>query len=55
MFEVPDGDFIRSFGLIVFYCLLDLWCGECYCGCLFVLCVLSFTVLMNCLLNVCVR
>ena len=44
-----------------FYCHLDLCCGECYVGfcslsvflsmCLFVLCVLCLTVLVNCLLN----
>ena len=43
----------------LFYCLLDLCCGESYCSlcvflyvCLFVLCVLCLTVLVNCLLNV---
>ena len=65
MLEVPDVDFIRPCGIVVFalfYCHLDLCCGECYVGCLqfgvflsmclFVLCVLCLTVLVNCLLNV---
>ena len=65
MLEVPDVDFIRPCGVVVFalfYCHLDLCCGECYlvvCSlseflsmCLFVLCVLCLTVLVNCLLNV---
>ena len=47
-------------GPVEFYCHLDLYCGECYVGCLqfewvpvyvFVLCVLCLTVLVNCLLN----
>ena len=62
--EVPDVDIIMPCGVVVFvlcYCYLDLYCGECYVGCLqlsvflsmclFVLCVLSLTVLVNCLLN----
>ena len=35
--EVPDVDFIMPCGVVVFalfYCRLDLCCGECYCGCL---------------------
>ena len=64
MLEVPDVDFIRQCGVVVlvlFYCRLDLCCGECYFGCLqfvcflymclFVLCFLCLTVLVNCLLN----
>ena len=64
MLEVPDVDFIRPCRVGVFYllyCRLDLCCGECYVGCqkfecflsmcLFVLCVLCLTVLMNCLVN----
>ena len=63
MLEVSDVDFIRPCGVVVFalfYCHLDLCCGECYVGCLqfecfpnyeFVLCVLCLTVLVNCLLN----
>ena len=50
-------------GVVValFYCRLDLCCGECYVGCLQLecflimlcgLCVLCLTVLVNCLLNV---
>ena len=66
--EVPDIDFIRPCGVVVFalfYCRLNLCCGECYVGCLqfecflsmclFVLCVLCLTVLVNCLLSVWVR
>ena len=37
MFDVPDVDFIRPCGVVVFalfYCRLDLYCGECYVGCL---------------------
>ena len=37
MLEVPDVDFIRPCGVVVFalfYCRLDLCCGECYVGCL---------------------
>ena len=62
--EVPDIDFIRPCGVVVFalfYCSLDMCC-VCYVGCLqlsvfismclFVLCVLCLTVLVNCLLNV---
>ena len=61
--EVPDVNFIRPCGVVVFalfYCHLDLCCGECYVGCLqfecvpiyvSVLCVLRLTVLVNCLLN----
>ena len=33
MLEVPDVNFIRPCGVVVFallYCHLDLWCGECY-------------------------
>ena len=55
-------DFIRPCGVVVFalfYYRLDLCCGECYFGslcvflsmCLFVLCVLCLTGLVNCLLN----
>ena len=64
MLEVPDVDVIRPCGVVVFalfYCRLDLCCGECYVGCLqfqcflsmclFVLCDLCLTVLVNCLLN----
>ena len=55
MLEVPDVNFIRPCGVVVFalfYCHMDLCCGECYVGCLqFVLCVLCLTVLVNCLLN----
>ena len=35
--EVPDVDFIGPCGVVVFalfYCRLDLCCGECYVGCL---------------------
>ena len=35
MLEVPDVDFIRHYGVVVFalfYCHLDLCCGECYVG-----------------------
>ena len=35
--EVPDVDFISAYGVVVFalfYCHLDLCCGECYVGCL---------------------
>ena len=46
------------FVFALFYCRLDLCCGECYGGlcvflsmCLFVLCVLCLTMLVNCLLN----
>ena len=65
--EVPDIDFIRPCGVVfaLFYCRLNLCCGECYVGCLqfecflsmclFVLCVLCLTVLLNCLLSVWVR
>ena len=57
MLEVPDFDFIMPCGVVVFalfYCHLDLCCGEYYNGCFqfgFVLCVLCLTVLVNCLLN----
>ena len=40
--EVPDVDFIRLCGVVVFalfYCHLDLCCGECYVGCLQFECV----------------
>ena len=36
MLEVPDVDFIRPCGVVVFamfYCRLDLCCGECHVGC----------------------
>ena len=60
--KVPDVNFIRPCGVVIFamfYCRLDLCCGECYVGCLFeyfpisvfVLCDLCLTVLVNCLLN----
>ena len=65
MLEVPDVDFIRTCGVVIFalfYCRLDLCCGECYVGCLqfecfpiylcVVLCGLCLTVLVNCLVNV---
>ena len=42
MLEVPDADFIRPCGVVVFalfYCYLDLCCGECYVGCLQFECV----------------
>ena len=61
MLEVLDVDFIRPCGVVVFavfYCRLDLCCGECYVGCLQFECfpiyvfVLCLTVLVNCLLNV---
>ena len=35
--EVHDVDFIMPCGVVVFYmfyCRLDLYCGECYVGCL---------------------
>ena len=59
---MPDVDFIRPCGVVVFalfYCHLDLCCGECYVVCLsvflpmclLVLCVLCLTVFVNCLLN----
>ena len=64
MFEVPDVDFIRSCGVIVFalfYSLFNLCCSECYFSCLqfvcflprclSVLCVLCLTVLVNSLLS----
>ena len=41
--EVPDVDFIRPHGVVVFalfYCRLDLCCGECYVGCLQFACIL---------------
>ena len=41
MLGVPDVDFIRSCGVVVFalfYCCLDLSCGECYFGCLQFVC-----------------
>ena len=60
MLEVPDVDFIRLCGVFVFalfYCHLDLCCGECYVRCLQIecvpiyvsvsLCVLCLTVLVN--------
>ena len=40
--EVPDVDFIRPCGVVVFalsYCHLDLCCDECYVGCLQFECV----------------
>ena len=64
--EVPDVDFIRPCGVVDFallYCRLDLCCCECYVTlvvcrlsvflsmCLFVLCVLCLTVLVNCVLH----
>ena len=61
---MPDVDFIRPCGVVVFalfYCHLDLCCGQCYVGCLQFECVpiyvsvcfvcLCLTVLVNCLLN----
>ena len=42
MLEVPDVDFIRPCGIVVFalfYCRLDLCCGERYVGCLQFECV----------------
>ena len=42
MFEVLEVDFIRPCGVVVFalfYCRLDLRCGECYAGCLQFECV----------------
>ena len=61
MLEVPDVDFIRPCGVVVFvvfYCRLDLCCGECYFGCLQFecfpinasVCFVCF-VFVNCLLN----
>ena len=40
--EVPDGYFIMACGVVVcalFYCHLNLCCGECYAGCLKFECV----------------
>ena len=40
--KVPDVDFIRPCGVVVFalfYCHMDLCCGECYVGCLQLECV----------------
>ena len=65
MLEVPDVDFIRSCGVVEFLlCFIATWtCAVMsvmlvVCSlsvflsiCLFVLCVLCFTVLVNCLLN----
>ena len=37
VFKVLDDNFIRRCGVIVFavvYCLLNISCSECYCGCL---------------------
>ena len=64
MLEVPDVDFIRACGVVVFalfYCHLDLCCGECYVGFLQFECVHIYlslfcvfyvlTVLVNYLLN----
>ena len=56
--EVPDVVFIRSCGVVVFamfYCRLDLCCGECYVCCLLFECFpINVPVcfgLLNCLLN----
>ena len=64
MLEVPDVDLIRPCGVVVFalfYCHLDLCCGERYVGflqfaCVSIyvyvcLCVLCLNVLVNWLLN----
>ena len=62
MLEVPDVDFIRPCGVVfaLFYCHLDLCCGECYVGCLQFECVPVYVsvcfvcfmfLLVNCLLN----
>ena len=62
MLEVPDVDFIRPCGVVVFtlyYChlaVMSVMLVICSLSvflsmCLFVLCVLCFTVLVNCLLN----
>ena len=55
--EVPAVDFIRPCGVVVFalfYCHLDLCCGECHAGCLQPECVptLCLTVLVDRLPNV---
>ena len=57
MLEVPDVDFIRTCGVVVFVCFIAAWtCAVvnvilvvylCVC----VLCVLCLNVLVNCLLN----
>ena len=64
MFDVPDVDFIRPCGVVVLLCFIVSWtcvlvsviavvCSLCVFlfMCLFVLCVLYFTVLVNCLFN----
>ena len=52
---MPDVDFIRPCGVAVFalfYCRLDLCCGECYVGCLQLSVSLSMCLfVMCCLLN----
>ena len=52
-----SGPVVVVFSL--FYCLLDLCCGECYCSvcvllsmCLILLCVLCMTMFVHCTLNV---
>ena len=52
VFEVPDVDFIRPCGVVVFalfYCHLDLCCGECYVGCLQLSVFLSMCLFVSCL------
>ena len=62
MLDVPDVEFIRPCGVVVFalfYCCLDLCYIQCYVGCLQFECFpiyvsvlyICLTVLVNCLLN----
>ena len=51
MLEVPDVDFIRPRGVVVSVMLVVCSLSVFLSMCLFVLCVLCLTVLVNCLLN----
>ena len=54
MFDVPDVEFIRSCGAVIYalvYCLLDLFCGECHCDCLFV--CFKFDCVVECVFFLC--
>ena len=57
MFEVPDVDFIMPCGVVnfaLFYCLLDLCCGECYSECMSMCFPIYMSVCVVCFMVDCV-
>ena len=57
MLEVPDVDFMRPCGVVVFalfYCHLDLYCGECYVGYLQLCVPIDVSVCFVCIMFDCV-